>query len=73
MHGRRWQLWVICFLLLTAIAAPCRAEPDAASEWKRKISAQIEAHKRFPPSVFGQTGEAKVMFLLDRSGNLIFE
>ena len=71
MPGRQCWLWVICLLLLTEIPASCRAESAAAAAWTRKISAQIEAHKRFPPSVFGQTGEAKVMFLLDRSGNLI--
>ena len=70
MAGRQYWLGVVWFLL-TAIPVSCRAEQDAVAEWKRKISVQLAAHKRFPPSVRGQTGEAMVKFELDRSGKLI--
>jgi protein TonB len=71
MIARQYWSWVICFVLLTAIPAFCRAESDVATEWKRKLSAQLTAHKRFPPDAVGQTGEAMVKFALDRSGKLI--
>jgi protein TonB len=71
MPGRHYWSWVICVLLLTAIPASCRAESEAVAEWKRKISAQLAAHKRYPPGAMGTTGEAKVQFELDRSGKLL--
>jgi periplasmic protein TonB len=70
MPDRKRWLWIVCFLLSTAIPMSCRAESDAVAEWKRKISAQLVAHKRFPPSLMGRTGEATVKFTLDRSGKL---
>ena len=71
MPGRQCWFWVIGFLLLSAIPASCRAEQDVVTAWKRKLSAQIEAHKRYPPAALGQSGEARVLFVLDGSGKLI--
>jgi len=71
MPGHQCQLWLICFLLLTAIPASCKAESEAVAEWKRKIMAQLSAHKRYPPAAMGQAGEARVYFVVDGSGKLI--
>ena len=70
MPGRQYRLWIVCFLLSTAIPVSCRAESEAKAQWLRQISAQLAAHKRYPPGVMGQAGEAKVKFALDRSGKL---
>lgn len=62
------------FLGLLA-AFPTHAQTDAQSEsaqaWKARLSAHMASYKQFPAEALGQTGEAKVTFVIDRSGRLI--
>jgi protein TonB len=57
--------------LFIAVALPCRAETDAVGEWKKQIVIRLNASRSFPPQALGQSGTAKVRFVLDRSGRLI--
>jgi outer membrane biosynthesis protein TonB len=50
---------------------PCHAETDAVDAWKKQIVTRLNASKRFPLEAMGQSGTAKVAFVLDRSGKLI--
>jgi protein TonB len=50
---------------------PGYAETDAVFQWKKEISNRLMANRRFPPEAQGQTGSARVGFVLDRSGKLI--
>jgi protein TonB len=54
-----------------ALAIPCRAETGAASAWEKQLVVRLNASKRFPHEAMGQSGTAKVVFVLDRSGKLI--
>jgi periplasmic protein TonB len=60
-----------CLGFLIAIAVPCHAETDAVDVWKKQIVTHLNASKRFPLQATGQSGVAKVTFVLDRSGKLI--
>jgi protein TonB len=64
-------LRVGCLGFLIAMAVPCHAETDAVDAWKKQIVTRLNASKRFPPEAMGQSGTAKVAFVLDRSGKLI--
>ena len=64
-------LRVGCLGFLIAVAMPCHAKPDAAGAWKKQIVTRLDASKRFPPEAMGQSGVAKVAFVLNRSGKLI--
>lgn len=55
--------------LLTAL--PSHAQTDTAQAWKTRLAAHLAAKKLFPPQAQGQTGDAKVIFVIDRSGKLI--
>ena len=55
--------------LLTAL--PSYAQSDAVRAWKMRLAAHIANNRLFPPERRGQTGEAKVAFVIDRSGKLI--
>lgn len=59
-------------LLSTTLA---RAETDVPSEsvkaWKARLAAHINSNKFSPAEGFGQAGNAKVIFVIDRSGRLI--
>jgi periplasmic protein TonB len=57
--------------LLIAVAMPCRAETDAVAAWQKQIFIRLNASRSFPPQAMGQSGTAKVRFVLDRSGKLI--
>jgi len=50
---------------------PSRAESDAVGAWQKQIVVRLNASKRFPHDAMGQSGTAKVAFVLDRSGKLI--
>jgi protein TonB len=65
----RLRVGLLCVLI--AVALPCRAETDAVGEWKKQLVIRLTASKRFPPEAIGQSGTAKVGFVLDRSGRLI--
>jgi periplasmic protein TonB len=64
-------LRVGCLGFLIAMAVPCHAETDAVDAWKKQIVTRLNASKRFPLEARGQSGVAKVTFVLDRSGKLI--
>ncbi|WP_298242977.1 energy transducer TonB [uncultured Bradyrhizobium sp.] len=68
------------FLLSAALLGllavfPCHAQTDAQSEsaqaWKAQLSAHIAKSRLFPAQALGQTGEARVGFVIDRYGKLI--
>lgn len=58
---------------LAAFPAYAQAEPqsDSVKAWKARLSAHIASYRQFPPEALGQTGEAKVEFVIDRSGKLV--
>ncbi|MGY8708373.1 TonB family protein [Bradyrhizobium sp. 18BD] len=59
--------------LLAAFPAHAQTEPQSESvkAWKVRLSAHIAGYRQFPPEALGQAGEAKVTFVIDRSGRLI--
>ena len=57
--------------VLITIATPCLAQSETVKEWGKEISARLENSKRFPRAALGQTGTAKVGFVLDRRGRLV--
>ncbi|MGY8636312.1 TonB family protein [Bradyrhizobium sp. 14AA] len=66
---------LLAALLGLLAAFPAHAQTDTQSEsvkaWKAKLSAHIARSRVFPAEAMGQTGEAKVGFVIDRSGKLI--
>ena len=64
-------LRVGCLGLLIALVNPCHAETDPIDAWRRQIVTRLDASKRFPLGAIGESGTAKVTFVLDRSGKLI--
>jgi len=83
MAGRRGLVQFACLLFPIVVAAPSRAQSEAVSEWRQKISAQLQAsgqqqasgqlltYAHFPPEACGKGGETKVAFVIDRTGKLI--
>jgi len=69
------KLPLLAALLGLLAALPAHAQTDAQSEsaqaWKAKLSAHIARSRVFPAEAMGQTGEAKVGFVIDRSGKLV--
>ncbi len=65
---------LLAALLGLLAAFPSHAQTDTQSEsaqaWA-KLSAHIAKSRLFPAQALGQTGEAKVGFVIDRSGKLI--
>lgn len=65
------------FGLLLVSTAPSHAETDdvartnAPDAWKKKIVIHLMSKKEFPPGAIGQSGTAKVKFVIDRQGKLI--
>lgn len=57
--------------LLIAIATPAHAQSDSVKEWHKQLVLRISSYKRFPPQAMGETGTAKVGFVLDRDGRLV--
>jgi protein TonB len=59
--------------LLAVLPAHAQTEPQSESieAWKARLSAHIASYRHFPAEALGQTGEAKVTFVIDRSGKLI--
>ena len=61
-------------LLVSAIpsyAQTVDAQTDAVEAWMKKIEIQLASKKLFPPGAIGQSGTAKVKFVIDRQGKLI--
>ena len=57
--------------LLMVVSLPVNAETDDIKEWHKQIYTQLMSNTRFPPAARGQTGTAKVGFVLDRQGKLV--
>ena len=57
--------------LLMVVSLPVHAETDDIKEWHKQIRTQLMSNTRFPPAARGQTGTAKVGFVLDRQGKLV--
>jgi protein TonB len=57
--------------LLMVVSLPVNAETDDIKEWHKQIHTQLKSNTRFPPAARGQTGTAKVGFVLDRQGKLV--
>jgi protein TonB len=57
--------------LLVTIAMPGYTQTDTGEEWRKQIVIRLSATKRFPLEARGQTGTAKVGFVLDRRGKLV--
>lgn len=59
--------------LLAAFPSYAQTEPqsDSVKAWKVRLAAHINSNKFFPVEAWGQTGQAKVTFVIDRSGRLI--
>src|SRR5262245_45132424 len=62
-----------CLGLVVGTAVPCYARADPVGEWEKEIFNRLARPKRFPPEAKGQSGAAKVVFTIDRSGNVISE
>lgn len=66
---------LLATLLVVLTALPAHAQSDAEREsaraWKARLSAHIAKSKFFPMGAWGQAGEARVGFVIDRSGNLV--
>lgn len=66
------------FVLLLASASFSYAQPEsvgaqasALEAWKKKIVILLVSKRTFPPGAAGQSGTAKVKFVIDRQGKLI--
>ena len=59
--------------LLAAFPALAQTEPqsESAKAWKARLAAHVASSKYFPAQGLGQTGKAKIAFVIDRSGKLI--
>ncbi|UPJ41690.1 energy transducer TonB [Bradyrhizobium sp. 40] len=62
---------VLAALLGLLAAFPSRAQTDSVQAWKMRLAAHIASRTFFPLAAMGQTGEARVAFVMDRSGKLI--
>jgi len=63
--------WIGLIALLIVVSMPANAQTDTVEEWRKQIVIRLSAIKRFPPGALGQTGTAKVGFVLDRRGRLV--
>jgi periplasmic protein TonB len=54
-----------------AVAPMERATSNAIASWERRLVAQLERHKRYPPQAHGKTGETRLEFSMDRDGNVV--
>jgi protein TonB len=70
MADRGKLLRLACFLSPIVVAAPCWGQSEIVNEWRQKISGQLRAHLHFPRQACGKGGEAKVGFVIDRTGKL---
>jgi protein TonB len=61
----------ISLCALITVIAPCRAESDLVSEWKRQMAIRLGEHERVPAEACRQGGEATLALSLDRNGKLI--
>ncbi|MDA9548961.1 hypothetical protein ACM43_31825 [Bradyrhizobium sp. CCBAU 45321] len=59
------------FLAAFPAHAQTEKQSESAQAWKARLSAHIAKSRLFPAQALGQTGEAKVGFVVDRSGKLV--
>jgi len=57
--------------LLMVVSLPVHAETDDIKEWYKQVVVQLRSNSSFPRLAMGETGAAKVGFVLDRQGNLL--
>ncbi|WKA29495.1 energy transducer TonB family protein [Bradyrhizobium roseum] len=57
--------------LLIAVSLSVHAETDQIKEWQKQFFSHLQSHRRFPRQAMGETGTAKVGFVLDRQGDLV--
>ena len=57
--------------LFATIATPGFSQTNTLEEWRKQISIQLMSNKRFPREAISAIGTAKVVFVLDRQGQLI--
>ena len=67
---------VLGVLLVSAIPSYAQvdglnAQTNAVEAWRKKIVTQLMSKRAFPPAADGQSGTAKVKFVIDRQGKLI--
>jgi protein TonB len=48
-----------------------RAAAPAIASWQRRLIAQLERYKRYPPQAHGKLGEARLAFSIDRQGRVV--
>lgn len=48
-----------------------KAQTNTVETWKKKIVVQLMSKRVFPPAATGQSGTAKIKFVVDRQGKLI--
>jgi protein TonB len=48
-----------------------RAAAPAIASWQRRLIAQLERYKRYPPQARGKLGEARLAFSIDRQGRVV--
>jgi protein TonB len=56
---------------LPGITSSALAESNAVGAWQQQITLHLSSNKRFPPNARGQSGTAKVRFMIDRTGRLV--
>lgn len=57
--------------LLVVVSLSVHAETDQINDWQKQFFSHLQSHRRFPRQAMGETGTAKVGFVLDRQGNLV--
>jgi protein TonB len=57
--------------LLVAIAVPAYAQTNTGGEWHKQVVLRLNGSKRFPVAALGQSGTARVSFIVDRNGKLV--
>jgi protein TonB len=63
------QIGLTALLILVSLSA--HAETDDVKEWHKQIVFKLQSNRSFPWLAMGETGTAKVGFVLDRQGNLV--
>jgi protein TonB len=62
---------VFAGLVALLLATPCYAETDSVATWNKKLAVHLKGKLLFPPAAEGQSRDATVTFVIDRSGKLI--
>jgi len=54
-----------------AVGQAPRPTSEAVATWERRLVAQLERHKRYPPQARGKVGETRLAFSIDRGGRVL--